>query len=115
MEHKQLASEMKGVTNQKLQFGAWLKLMRRHGKETQKDLARRIGVHFTYISKIENGTAETMPSYELLCKLADAMNMEHYEVLDAAGWYDETLIRYNVAANPELAKDLRKLYEPKSE
>lgn len=112
MEHKQLIAEMKGATNQKLQFGAWLKMVRRLGKESQKDLARRLGVHSTYISKIENGTAETMPSYDLLCKLADALNIEHYEVLDAAGWYDETLIRYNVSANPELAKELRKLYKP---
>ena len=35
-------------------FGKFLRRLRKKSKKTQRDLAREVGVNFTYLSKVEN-------------------------------------------------------------
>lgn len=105
-------SDIKGVTEQKTQFGRWLRYFRKIHQQTQKDLALLLDVDATYISKLENGTTETMPSHDMLVALSHIWQYPLDDIYDVAGYYDPALIKYNVAMKPNLARELRKLYEP---
>jgi transcriptional regulator with XRE-family HTH domain len=50
------------------EIGKKLKLLRKEKKWSQREVAEKIDVNFTYISKIENGR---IPSLTILKKLAD--------------------------------------------
>jgi transcriptional regulator with XRE-family HTH domain len=54
-------------------FGEWLRDARKRGRLTQKKLAEKVGVHFTYISKMEKGLF--LPAREVALKLADALGI----------------------------------------
>jgi len=41
-----------------MKFGERLRELRKEQKISQRELATRVGVDFTYLSKIENGQAE---------------------------------------------------------
>ena len=46
---------------------------------TQEGLAKLAGLNYTYIGKIENG--KRLPSLEVICRLADALEIEAHELL----------------------------------
>ena len=58
-----------------MDFGQYFKDLRREHKFTQRELAKRIGVCHTYISKIENG-ALPAPSREMLENVANVYHLE---------------------------------------
>lgn len=61
-------------------FGGYLRGLRRGRGVTQRELAKRAGVDFTYISKLENDRALGKPS-EPLCKaIAKALDVDEWEV-----------------------------------
>lgn len=64
-------------------FGTYLKL-RRKSKMTQRELAKRIGVGFPYISKIENNV-EPPPNEALLIKLSKELEIDIDELFLQAG------------------------------
>lgn len=64
-------------------FGTYLKL-RRKSKMTQRELAKRIGVGFPYISKIENNV-EPPPNDALLIKLSKELDIDMDELFLQAG------------------------------
>lgn len=103
------------MTNQKQQFGTWLKEQRNACQLSQRELAEQLGVHYTYISKIENGNIATMPSHDVYTSLSFIFGVPLDEIEDVAGYYDETYVKHNIGVKPELARQLRKLYEPKAE
>ncbi len=46
---------------------------------TQEQLAERVNIHPTYISRIESG--KKLPTLIIICKLADALGINAYELL----------------------------------
>lgn len=58
-----------------MDFGQYFKELRREHKFTQRELAKRIGVSHTYISKIENG-ALPAPSRDMLENVAKTYRMD---------------------------------------
>ena len=54
-----------------MDFGQYFRELRRENKFTQRELAKKIGVSHTYISKIENG--HYVPSIPVLKRIADGL------------------------------------------
>ena len=65
-------------------FGARLRELRIQAGMTQRELAERVGVNFSYLSKIESG-AMPPPSQKAISKLAEALNADQDELLILAG------------------------------
>ncbi len=67
-------------------FGSYLRRLRRTKGMTQRDLAERVGVDFTYLSKVENDTPGfTSLSEETLTKVARALDADPDVVITRAG------------------------------
>ena len=64
-------------------FGEKIRSLRRDNKLSQRDLAGRVGLNFTYLSKIENGKLvfAGYPSEETILKLAEALGADQDELL----------------------------------
>ena len=56
-------------------FGQTVKKLRKAKKLTQLELAEKIGVDFTYISKIENDRTMRSPAESTLIKLAEVLTV----------------------------------------
>src|SRR4051794_21249155 len=65
-------------------LGETIRDRRRELKITQRDLATRIGIDFTYLSKVENDRGDP-PSDETLVKIARELDLEELELLALAG------------------------------
>ena len=65
-------------------FGSRLRELRTKASMTLRELAEKVGVNFTYLSKIENGTLPP-PSQRVICQLAEVLNAERDELLILAG------------------------------
>ena len=65
-------------------FGNKLKSERRSKGISQRGLAEKIGVDFSYISKVENDRLAP-PSAETIEKIADALEISKEELLSASG------------------------------
>lgn len=67
-------------------FGKFLRRLRKQKKKTQRDLAREIGVNYTYLSKVENDTTGfSTVSERTLYKLAGALDVDSDEMITRAG------------------------------
>ena len=64
-------------------FGQRLRELRKGCGLSQKALAEKVAINFTYLSKIENGRLDfaQFPSEELICKLAAALQTDENELL----------------------------------
>ena len=65
-----------------MDFGSRLRQLR-VGKFNQRELAEKVGVDFTYLSKIENGKMPP-PSEEVIIKLANELGADADELLQLA-------------------------------
>jgi HTH-type transcriptional regulator, competence development regulator len=65
-------------------LGQYLKELRRQRHLTQRQLAKQIGVDFSYLSKIENDRLEHTPSLKTLQDLAKALEVDELELMDLA-------------------------------
>ena len=66
------------------QFGTRLRELRVQAHLTQRELAEKIGVDFSYLSKMENGVLPP-PSEKVLLKLAEALGADEDELFALAG------------------------------
>ena len=67
-------------------FGAFLRRLRTGKGRTQRDLAREIGVDYTYLSKLENDAPGfSTVSERTLSRLAEALDADSDEVITRAG------------------------------
>lgn len=66
------------------EFGARLRELRKQASLSQRELANRVGVNFTYLSKIESGVMPP-PSEKVILRLAEALNADKDELLTLAG------------------------------
>ena len=66
-----------------MRFGERVRQLRQRKKLTLRALAARIGVGFTYLSKVENERLDfaDYPSTPLICKLAAALDADEDELL----------------------------------
>ena len=67
-------------------FGKFLRRLRKQNKKTQRDLAREVGVNFTYLSKVENDAPGfSTVSEGTLMRLAGALDVDPDEMITRAG------------------------------
>lgn len=66
-----------------MRFGEKLRELRKAKNLSQRDLAARVGINFTYISKIENEKLDfaQFPSEELIRKMAAELDADEEELL----------------------------------
>lgn len=87
-------------------FGAYLRCKRKENM-TQRELAKKIGVGYPYISKLENNI-EAPPSEELLLKLTKVLKLDQDEIFLHANKLPGD-IKTLLLAEPRLLKILRTL------
>ena len=63
----------------KIEFGSSLRKLREQAGLSQRQLASKAGISFTYLSKIENGVMPP-PSEEVILKLAEVLNYDNGKV-----------------------------------
>ncbi|HEX8495357.1 MAG TPA: helix-turn-helix transcriptional regulator [Pyrinomonadaceae bacterium] len=72
-----------------MEFGSRLRQLR-VGKFNQRELAEKVGIDFTYLSKIENGKMPP-PSEEVIIKLANELGADADELLQLASKVPEDI------------------------
>lgn len=88
-------------------FGRAIKEARRQRGISQKDLAERAGIDFTYLSKIENDRMPP-PSEKAIRAMAEALALDADELIRLAGKVPSDLEEFLVT-DPEAIKYLRSL------
>lgn len=88
----------------KRSFGAILKDIRRSKNISQRDLATKAGVDFTYISKLENDRLPP-PSAETITKLSEILGTPQEILLAASGKLNNE-IKEVITSSPEAIKFL---------
>ena len=66
-------------------LGGRIRALRRERGMPQREVAQRLGVDFTYISKIENDRVEFPCSQDLLRRMADLFDADSDELIQASG------------------------------
>jgi transcriptional regulator with XRE-family HTH domain len=91
-------------------FGSRLQELRREKGFSQKRLAAAVGVHYTYLSKVESGKLgfALYPGEELVRKLATALDTDETELMLLARKVPP-LIRDRVLARPDAFRKLAAL------
>lgn len=91
-------------------FGERIRQLRKEMNLSQRDLATKVGVNFTYISKIENEKLDfgDYPSEDLIRKLAKALRADADELLILAEKVPE-VIKKRVMERPDVFRKLAKL------
>ncbi len=92
-----------------MNFGSTVRELRVGKRFTQRDLATRLGVDFTYISKIENGKVEHPPSEDLIRRMAAVLGADAEELLALAGQFDHDTLRKAAAETPGMGVLLRRM------
>lgn len=90
-------------------FGRRIQELRRVRSLTQRQVAEKLGIDFTYLSKLENNRGEP-PSEETIRALADLYGSDADELLALAGKVPAQL-RERAATDREFALFLRRLPE----
>ncbi len=91
-------------------FGQRIRELRQAKDWTLRELAPKVGVGFTYLSKVENGRLDfgDYPSEALIHRLADALDADEHELLLLADKVPEA-IRRRVKERPEAFLQLASL------
>ncbi len=93
-----------------MRFGETIREMRQDCKLSQRELAEKVGVTFTYISKIENHKLDfgQHPSEEMICKLAEALGADENAMLVLAEKIPPQ-VRQRVIERPEIFRKFAEL------
>jgi transcriptional regulator with XRE-family HTH domain len=83
-------------------FGMLIKSLRKSQGYSIKSLSSRLGINFSYISKIENNRSN--PSEDLIVKIADIFNYDKEELMIRAGKLPEDIVEI-LKNNPKAAAD----------
>ncbi|MDA9857495.1 helix-turn-helix domain-containing protein [Rubripirellula sp.] len=91
-------------------FGERIRELRKAKTWTLRDLAPKVGVGFTYLSKVENGRLDfgDYPSAALIRRLAEALEADEDELLLLAGRVPES-IRKRLRERPDAFRKLASL------
>lgn len=78
------------------EFGELLKNIRKEKRISQRKLGEMVGIDFTYISKIENGT-QAPPSEEVIRKIANVLEVDAHKLILSANKipsdYQESILK----------------------
>lgn len=88
-------------------FGKRIQRLRREKELTQRDVAGKLGIDFTYLSKLENDRGEA-PGEDTVRNLATVLDDEEEELMALAGKVPGTL-RERAQGDVEFARFLRRL------
>lgn len=93
-----------------MKFGQRLLELRRAKNLSQRELAKMVGINYTYLSKIENGRLDfsDYPSERLILRLAKALDADADELLLLAKRIPEQ-IRQRVLERPDAFRVLADL------
>ncbi len=95
-------------------FGQFLQLLRRKKGLTQKDVALRVGIEPTYLSKVENDAKGIYSlSEESLTKLARVLDADSDEMLARAGKIPSD-VRRMIVRDFSLIKEIRTIVAEES-
>jgi transcriptional regulator with XRE-family HTH domain len=92
-----------------MDFGERIRELRRERNLSQRDLAAKIGIDFTYLSKIEVGRMEP-PSEPVIRRIAQELGADEDELINLAGKVPKQL-KAVLDDNPEAVELLRVLSE----
>ena len=67
-----------------MKFGEKLRQLRQKREMTLRELADKVGVNFSYLSKVENNKLEYTPSIDKIRALAKALEVDEIELLKLA-------------------------------
>ncbi|MCL2931343.1 MAG: helix-turn-helix domain-containing protein [Trichodesmium sp. MAG_R03] len=100
-------------------FGNLIRKARKDKGYSQRELAKHLGVDFTYLSKLENDHADYAPKEEVIRRLAKNLNLNPEELIFLAGripqQYEEILkqnpremlvLFQRMQENPEFAQEI---------
>ncbi len=94
-----------------MNFGGTIKELRGKCRMTQRVLAEQLDVNFTYISKIESGKLEVLPSENLIRSMAKILGVNPDELLDLAGKLDLKRIQRVAMDTPKAGTVLRRIQQ----
>ena len=91
-------------------FARVIKEARKEKGYSQRELAGKLGIDFTYLSKLENNRAEYAPKEELIRNLASYLQLDAEKLIFLAGRIpsqDEDLIKQHYQNMPLLFRRMR--------
>lgn len=91
-----------------MKFGQMIRKLRLERELSQRELADRVGIDFTYLSKIENSKVPP-PSNKVIRKLARELDADLEELLARAAKVSQEDLRETVTRDVRLGRLFRKL------
>lgn len=91
-------------------FGDLIRQARKDKGYSQRQLARQIGLDFTYLSKLENDRADYAPKEDVIRAIARNLNLDQEELIFLAGripQHEEEVLRQNYKDMPLLFRRMR--------
>jgi HTH-type transcriptional regulator, competence development regulator len=91
-------------------FGWKIRQARKGKGYSQRDLAKLLGLDFTYLSKLENDRADYAPKEEVIRKLAEHLDIDAEELVFLAGRIperDEEFLKQNYQVMPALFRRMQ--------
>ena len=91
-------------------FGKLIRQARKDKGYSQRELAKRIELDFTYLSKLENNRADYAPKEEVIRSLARQLELDEEELIFLAGripQQDEAFLKEHYKTMPSLFRRMR--------
>ncbi|MFP4007356.1 MAG: helix-turn-helix domain-containing protein [Spirulinaceae cyanobacterium] len=91
-------------------FGDLIRQARKDKGYSQRELAKQIGLDFTYLSKLENDRADYAPKEDVIRAIARNLNLDQEELIFLAGripQQEEDVLRQNYKDMPLLFRRMR--------
>jgi transcriptional regulator with XRE-family HTH domain len=92
-----------------MSLGASLRTRRQALHLTQRQVADRVGIHFTYISKLEHDRWTVPPSEAVIRRLAEVLEGDAERWLELAGILDGPRLQALAAHNRVASRVLRRI------
>lgn len=91
-------------------FGEVIRKARKDKGFSQRDLAKLVGLDFTYLSKLENSRADYPPKEEVIRAIAQHLELDAEELIFLAGRVpqaDEEMLKEHYKEMPTLFRRMR--------
>jgi HTH-type transcriptional regulator, competence development regulator len=91
-------------------FGIIIRQARKEKAYSQRELAKRLGLDFTYLSKLENNRADYPPKEDVIRALARNLDLDEEELIFLAGripQQEEELLKQHYKTMPSLFRRMR--------
>ncbi len=91
-------------------FGQLIRQARKDKGYSQRELAKLIGLDFTYLSKLENGRSNYAPKEGAIRSLANHLDLDEEELIFLAGripQQEEDLLKEHYKSMPTLFRRMR--------